>query len=384
MQRADWTRVLVIQLSILAAIVLLVIAWHALHAVVHTLLLFSVAAVLAFALAPLVTRAEARRVPRIAAVAVVYVVFAVVLGLAGALLWRPFLSQATLLLENMPAYLTNLQDQVLWLDNWLAQFGLGGGASTLQTEASRQFASVGTAFIGDLVRLLTQVATSALDTVLVVVISFYLLLDGPRLRGASLALLPARHHSKYEFLEQSLGRVVGGYLRGQLVMGITLGITVGIVLQLMGMPYALVLGVLAGVFEMVPMLGPILSALPALAVALFQPWPMVLAVLVFFLLVQQFEAHVLAPRITGHAVGLHPLGAIFALLAGLELGGPLGAVVAVPLAGFLWVVATTLYWRTIGTPEPQPRQGWRLSRRRPQASATDPVEPRAAHHPEQG
>src|SRR5688572_27640263 len=68
-----------------------------------------------------------------------------------------------ILLENMPAYLTNLQDQVLWLDNWLAQFGLGGGASTLQTEASRQFASVGTAFIGDLVRLLTQVATSALD-----------------------------------------------------------------------------------------------------------------------------------------------------------------------------------------------------------------------------
>jgi predicted PurR-regulated permease PerM len=152
----------------------------------------------------------------------------------------------------------------------------------------------------------------------------------------------------------------------------------------MGMPYALVLGVLAGVFEMVPMLGPILSALPALAVALFQPWPMVLAVLAFFLLVQQFEAHVLAPRITGHAVGLHPLGAIFALLAGLELGGPVGAVFAVPLAGFLWVVATTLYWRTIGTPEPQSRQGWRLSRRRPQAPPAGPVEPRTVHHPEQG
>jgi predicted PurR-regulated permease PerM len=383
MPRVDWTRVLVIQLSILAAIVLLVIAWHALHAVVHTLLLFSVAAVLAFALAPLVTRAEARGVPRIGAVAVVYVVFAVVLGLAGALLWRPFLSQATLLLEAMPRYVTNLQDQVFWLDDWLAQFGLGGSASTLQSEASRQFASVGTAFVGDLVRLLTQVATSALDTILVVVISFYLLLDGPRLRGAFLALLPTGHRPKYEFVEQSLGRVVGGYLRGQLVMGITLGIVVGVVLQLMGMPYALVLGVLAGVFEMVPMLGPILSALPALAVALFQPWPMVLAVLAFFLIVQQLEAHVLAPRITGHAVGLHPLGAIFALLAGLELGGPLGAVVAVPLAGFLWVVAVTLYWRTIGTAEPQPRQGWRLSRRRPQPAA-GPVEPHTPHHPEQG
>ena len=383
MQRVDWTRVLVVQLSILAAIVLLVIAWNALHAVVHTLLLFCIAAVLAFALAPLVTRAEARGVPRVAAVAVVYLVFAILLALATALLWRPFLLQATLLLENLPRYVTNLQYQVVWLDEWLAQFGLGGGASTVQSEASRQLANVGAAFIGDLVRLLTQVASSALDTVLMVVISFYLLLDGPRLRNASLALLPAPHHGKYQFVEQSLGRVVGGYLRGQLVMGLTLGIIVGAVLQLVGMPYALVLGVLAAVFEMVPMLGPILSALPALGVALFQPWPMVLVVLGFFLLVQQFEAHVLAPRITGHAVGLHPLGAIFALLAGLELGGPVGAVFAVPLAGFLWVVATTLYWRTLGAPEPPTRQGWRLPRRRPQPPpATSSVEPRTAHHPE--
>jgi predicted PurR-regulated permease PerM len=148
-------------------------------------------------------------------------------------------------------------------------------------------------------------------------------------------------------------------------------------MQVMGMPYALVLGVLAGLFEMVPMLGPILSALPALGVALFQGGSTLLAVLVFFIVVQQFEAHVLAPRITGHAVGLHPLGAIFALLVGLELGGALGAVFAVPLAGFLWVIATTLYRRTIGAPEPQPRQAWRLPRRRPGTPpGTAPAEPR--------
>jgi predicted PurR-regulated permease PerM len=292
------------------------------------------------------------------------------------LLWRPFLAQATLLLENLPRYMANLQDQVFWLDEWLARFGLGGGASALQSEASRQLATVGTVFLADLLRVLTQLATSALDGVLVLVISFYLLLDGPRLHRGSLALVPAAHHDKLQFLEESLGRVIGGYLRGQLVMGLTLGVLVGVVMQAMGMPYALVLGVLAGLFEMVPMLGPILSALPALGVALFQGGGTLLAVLVFFLIVQQFEAHILAPRITGHAVGLHPLGAIFALLAGLELGGPLGAVFAVPLAGFLWVIATTLYRRTIGTPEPHPRQAGRLPRRRPGAPpSTAPAEP---------
>lgn len=381
MPRIDWTRVLVIQLSLLASIVLLVIAWHALLALVHTLLLFAAAALLAFVLAPIVDRGEERGLPRLAAVALVYVTFAVVLVLAGALLAQPFVNQATLLIENMPRYVTNVQQQLLVIDRWLAERGLGTGDGGLQAEAGRQIYSAGTAFLADLVRILTHVASSALDTVLVLVVSFYLLLDGPRLRAALLAVVPAAHHGKLLFVETSLGRVVGGYLRGQVLMAVTLAIVVGIGMQALGMPYAIVLAVLAGVFELIPMLGPILSALPALAVALFQPFPMVLWVLAFFVVVQQIEAHVLAPRITGHAVGLHPLGAIFALLAGLELGGPLGAIVAVPLVGFLWVIATTLYRRTIDAPEPPPRPGWRLPGRRPQPPPDGPLTRSATAEP---
>ena len=214
--------------------------------------------------------------------------------------------------------------------------------------------------MGDLLRLLTQVASSALDTILVLVISFYLLLDGPRLRLAAVRLVPPVHRGKVLFVEESLGRVLGGYLRGQLLMALTLAVIVGIVMQVLGMPYVLVLAVLAGVFELVPMLGPILSALPALAVAVFQPFPTIIWVLIAFFAIQQFESNILAPRITAHAVGLHPLGAIFALMAGFELGGPIGAVFAVPVAGFLWVLVSTISQRTIGVPEPEPRRGWRL------------------------
>src|SRR5262249_39135897 len=96
-------------------------------------------------------------------------------------------------------------------------------------------------------------------------------------------------------------------------------------------------------------------------------------VLGIFVLIQQFESNMLAPRITGHAVGLHPLGAIFALLAGFELEGPLGAVFAVPVAGFLWALATTLYRHSRGIPDPEPtRRGWHLRRRpRSRAPATE-------------
>jgi predicted PurR-regulated permease PerM len=112
-------------------------------------------------------------------------------------------------------------------------------------------------------------------------------------------------------------------------------------------PYAVVLGVLAGLFELVPMFGPILSAVPAILVALFLPFPTVLWVALFFFLVQQVESNVLGPRITGHAVGLHPLGAMFALLAGLQLAGLLGALFAVPVAGILWVLAGAAYRTTL-------------------------------------
>jgi predicted PurR-regulated permease PerM len=371
MPRINWNRVLVVQLVILASIVLVIVGWTIIHAVAHTLVLFAIAAILAFALAPLVTRSEERGLPRVAAVALVYVSLAVILVLSGALLARPFAIQATLLLQNLPAYLTGIQDAIGGLDDWLSRFGLGGGIATLEAEIGRQATGASTAFVGDLLRFLTQVASSALDTVLVLVISFYLVLDGPRLRLAALRLVPPRHRDKLLFVEESLGRVLGGYLRGQLLMALTLGVIVGVVMQLLGMPYAIVLGVLAGVLELVPMLGPILSALPALAVAVFQPFPTVLWVLIAFIAIQQLESNVLAPRITAHAVGLHPLGAIFALLAGFEVGGPLGAVFAVPIVGFVWVLVSTVYLRTIGAPEPAPRVGWRLSRRRHPLRHTD-------------
>jgi predicted PurR-regulated permease PerM len=346
MPRIDWNRLLVIQLCTLLTIVLLVLGWTALRAVSKTALMFTLAAVLAFALAPLVTRLQTRELPRVFAVAAVYGILALLLILTGALLGRPFLVQATLLAEQWPTYATQIQGQLINLDRWLANIGLEGTLATVQSEASRYVSSTGATILGDLVGLVTHLAGSVVDTLLVLVVSFYLLLDAPRLRVALFHVVPSEHHSKLRFAEINLGRVLGGYIRGQLLMGGLLGVIVTIGLTVIGVPYALVLGGLAALLELVPMLGPILSAIPALAVALFLPFPTVLVVLVFFVVVQQLESNLLAPRITGHAVGLHPLGAMFALLAGLELGGIIGALFAVPLVGFVWVMVSALYTRS--------------------------------------
>jgi predicted PurR-regulated permease PerM len=139
---------------------------------------------------------------------------------------------------------------------------------------------------------------------------------------------------------------------------------------LLGVPYALVLGVLAGLFELVPMFGPILSAVPAVLVALFLPFPTVLSVVLFFFAVQQVESNILGPRITGHAVGLHPLGAMFALLAGLQLAGLLGALFAVPVAGILWVLVAAAYRGSVAEPPPPRRHVFSRLRRSAPMSTT--------------
>jgi predicted PurR-regulated permease PerM len=148
--------------------------------------------------------------------------------------------------------------------------------------------------------------------------------------------------------------VLGGYLRGQFTLALIIGVLAGVGMSLLGLPYAVVLGVLAGLFELVPMFGPILSVIPAVIVALFMPFPTVLLVVLYFLVIQQLENNVLAPRIGGHCVGLHPLGAMFALLAGFQLAGLLGGPFAVALAGVLWVLIGAAYQNVV--PEPPPRR----------------------------
>jgi predicted PurR-regulated permease PerM len=177
------------------------------------------------------------------------------------------------------------------------------------------------------------------------VLSLYLVLDAGRIRAGILALVPAGRREQARYVEDTVVRIAGGYLRGQLLMALSIGVLAGGGAALFGLRYPVVIGVLAGVFELIPMFGPVLGAIPALLLALEHPFPTVLWVALYFVAIQQLESNVLGPRITGHAVGLHPIGALLALLGGFELAGVLGGLFAVPVVGVLWVLGSALYRR---------------------------------------
>lgn len=365
----DWQKALVILLTVLAALALAWVAAQIVRPIVRTLLLFALSGALAFVLAAPVERLAAYTRSRLAAIVAVY--FGVGVALVGGLLLLagPFVGQAGALLGDLPRYAGELEARSPELEQALARYGVEANLQDLKARVVMAVREGGTEVLSRLVGTVAEVGGLVVDTLLALVISFYLLLDGPTMRRRVLALVPAAHRETALFLEDNAGRVLGGYLRGQLVMAATIGLVAGLGCWLLGLPYALVLGVLAGLFELVPMFGPILSAVPAVLVALFLPFPTVLWVVLFFFGVQQIESNILGPRITGHAVGLHPLGAMFALLAGLQLAGLLGALFAVPVAGILWVLVGAAYRSSVAAP---PRQR-RAVFGRPRRSAPGPM-----------
>jgi predicted PurR-regulated permease PerM len=339
----DWQKLLVFLLTLLASVAVLWVVWQIVSPILHTLVLFALAAVLAFALSSPVNMLASRIGNRVLAIVTVYVLVGIVVVGGLTLLAGPFVRQASALATALPQYANDLQAQAPAVQTTLGQYGIQADLDQLKARAALAVEQSGTVVLQNLVGTLAEVGGILLDVVLALVISLYLLVDGPGIGQRSLAAIPKEYRPNALFLQDHVSRVLGGYLRGQLILGAVIGLATGIGMALLGLPYAVVLGVLAGLFELVPMFGPILSAVPAVLVAMFLPFPTVLWVVLFFLVIQQVENNVLAPRISGHAVGLHPLGAMFALLAGFQLAGLLGGLFAVPIAGVLWVLLGAAY-----------------------------------------
>ncbi len=381
--RIDWRRVLVVELALLAGCALVVVAWLLLARVLHTVLLLLMASVVAFAVEPLVARVEARLGRRGLAVTLVYLSLGASLLGGLALLASPFVQQASGLLGDLPHLADTAKNSAPGIDARLRQLGLPVSVQDVQARVGALLVESGSAFLGGSLAVLGQLANVVVDLLLVLVMSLYLVLGGARLRAGFLRLVPVEHRPQVAFVEETVVRVAGGYLRGQLLMAVSIGLMAGVGAMLFGLRYPIVVGVIAGVLELVPMVGPILGAAPALLLAvLLQPFPTVIWVGLYFLAIQQIESNVLGPRITGHAVGLHPLAAMLALLAGLEVAGLLGGLFAVPVVGVISVLVGAVYRRlTHGDAGPDAavaRRGWRLDGWRSRASARRAAEGEAA------
>jgi predicted PurR-regulated permease PerM len=358
--RFDVDRTLKILLTIILAAVVGYFGWQVVQRVLYPLTLFVMGAIVAFILSPLVKRLHQAGVPKPLAILMVYIGLLAVLSLLGYLLISPLVEQINNVAKNLPNGVKDIQPSATSLDQfnkWLTQQGLPN-VDTLKARLVAYLSDWGSIVVQNLSSVVIGSFNFLVNLVLTLVIAFYLLLDGEKLKDRLYQLVPDSQLSRVAFVEATVNEVLGGYLRGQVLMSITIGTMAGVGTYFLHLQqYAVLIGVLAGILELVPMLGPWLASMPALAFALvLSPPPslLVLWVALYFLIIQQLESNVIGPRITGHAVGVHPLGALMALLVGIELDGILGALFAVPVAGILFVIATAVYYNLSGRPQPVP------------------------------
>ena len=335
---ASWLRALILPLIVLAWLALLVLAVWLLSHFTRTILLVTLAGVLAFAFSPL-AKFFGRWTPRPVAIGLAYLVGVGVVFSFGAYVIATSAAQITSLVGSLPAYTQQAQALQPQIDALLAPFGFAGGTvSELEAQLVGEIQAAGTAVARDLIPRLAEFFGTIVDVILVLMLSIYLCADGARIAQWLKTETPGgRTRARAHLLVAVVNRVVGGYIRGVLTLAVLIGVLVGAGLAVLGVPYAVLLGVLAFFMEFVPVLGVFISGAASiiLAIVSFRDITRPLIVLAYFIFVHIIEGDVVGPRIMGKAVGIHPATGLVALVAGTEVWGIWGALFAAPLAGLL-------------------------------------------------
>lgn len=317
---------------------------------VHAVVLLLLSLALSFLLTPLVNLLN-RIMPRVLATFIAYVVVLAALGGLSYALVFSLIQQVLTFQSTVINFFNNLPNQYNTAYNSTIEFLLKNGipqqsiTDTL-AEIRTQATTFATSLATNALNIVFIVTNTFIDFIIILVISFYFTLDGANIRHSIMSIVPENSKKSVQLFEDALNRVVGNYIRGQLTLALIIGVLAGAgsaFLDLRG--FALLIGVLAFIFETIPMVGPTLASIPAILISLLlpDPFPRTFWIVIYFVCVQLVESNILGPRIVGHAVGLHPIASLLALIIGVQLFGAFGALLATPIVAAAWVVIASLY-----------------------------------------
>src|SRR2546421_9544194 len=375
MERVNWSRTRDILISIICIGIILWYAWGLLFGLfVHAVVLLLLFMAVAFLLTPAVNYLQKNNMPRLIATLVMYALVLIALGLLAYAIVFSLIQQVLTFQVALVDYANALPDrftalQKFLVDNGIPQSSINDALNQIRGQAT----AFATALANNVLNIALIVTNTFIDILLILVLSFYFTLDGRHIRDSLVGIAPKRWMPHVLLFEDALNRVVGNYIRGQLTLAVIIGVLAGVGSAWLGLKdYALIIGVLAFLFETIPMVGPTLASIPAILLSLLlpEPFPRTFWIVIYFIAVQMIESNILGPRIVGHAVGLHPVASILALIIGAQLFGPFGALLATPIVAAVWVVIASLYRSLRGESADQILAGKRSSwlRRSPHQS----------------
>lgn len=314
--------------QIVAALILVLVGWFLIQ-IKEILILFFMSYILMAALAPYVRALHKRKIPYVVSAGIIYLITISLVVLLIVPIVPFFVSQVQSLFLSLPSF----------FDSFAKIFGFHFESSHLESYVTNQLGDIGAGAL-----LITTTAFTILfSLILVFVLSFYLMIDQDRVRREIMDFFSLKYHEKTERILDQVEDKLGAWFRGQITLGVFIGSITWIVLTVIGLPFALPLALLAGILEIVPTLGPILSAIPAVIVA-FSISPLTaLVVVIAYIVIQMLENNLLVPKVMEKAVGLNPIIIILAITIGASLLGILGALLSIPFIAMATIIIRNIY-----------------------------------------
>jgi len=292
------------------------------------LIIFVVALLLSTLINPLADWFARHRIPRALAVLLIYIFLVGILALIITMLAPPLAEQAQQLLKNLSGYWGNLSDRIASLKNLAITKSIFGeaseGLSAWQTNLPKAVSGV--------LETVSEFLGGIITFILILVLTFYMVVENDALKKFFKSIAPDKYQPHLIGLFTRAQNKVGLWLRGALILGFIVGTFVFVGLTILGVKYALVLALLAGLLELIPYFGPPISAIPAVFMAFSQDPILGLLTIALYVVIQQLENNILVPKVMQKAVGLNPVVSILSLGVGFKVAGFLGALLAIPMA----------------------------------------------------
>jgi len=315
--------------TILFAAALVFAVWFLIQIKTILALLF-ISLILVSALHSPVDFLQKRKIPRALAILILYFLVGGFFAGVVSLIIPPFVEQTSNLIEKFPLILTEIAKFITFYQI---------PTQEIVSKITQEFGPLGANFF----KITVSFLSSIIGIITLIVFTFYLLLEWPKIVSLASSLFSGKEEKRIKKLLNDIEAGLGAWVRGEIILMIIVGMLSFVGLTLLQVPYALSLAVWAGLLEIVPIIGPILSAVPAVLVALLVSPVLAVAVVALYFIVQQLENHLIVPNVMRRAVGVNPLITILTLMVGAKLAGISGAVLSVPLVVLLKIILKDIF-----------------------------------------
>ncbi len=354
LEHNPWLRALIILGVAIAAIYLWGQVWAVGARFADTIVVLFTAWIIAFLLSPMVRLLMRwRAMPRAVAGTIVYIAMVAAVVVPSIFIIPPTVQQVADLGDEIPGWTDRLDGYIDDAQDWLDRRGIDANLREFYQgeEVKARGQELGQELAGRAVDVAQSVLVVALYFVLILIIGFYFLLDGPNIIRGAIEITPPRFRADVRWVIERIDNSFGGYVRAWAILGAIYGGGTAIIMALTDIPFILPFSVFAGFMLIIPFIGDIVAVVPPIAVGLLTtPLRNVVIALIALIALQQLVLQILRPKIMGSSVGLHPVLVLVAFLVGARASGIWGALLAVPIAGVLQSVLSLFYTRYVLDP----------------------------------